>query len=86
MDTTQPKVKIYTTATCVYCRGEKQFLDSKGVKYDIVAADESQAAAEELYKVSGQLGVPFTIVTKADGAQETILGFDQSRLTQVLGL
>ena len=26
------KVKIYSTATCVYCHAEKAFLDEKGVK------------------------------------------------------
>ncbi len=81
-----PKVKIYTTATCVYCRAEKAFLKEKGVEYEEAAVDADQTAAEEMVALSGQLGVPFTVITHDDGRQEAILGFDQPRLTQALGL
>lgn len=79
------EVKIYTTATCVYCRAEKQFLDAHGVKYQELHADESQELADELFKLSGQLAVPFTVITK-DGKSEHVLGFDQPKLVHALSL
>lgn len=81
-----PKVKIYTTATCAYCRAEKAFLDSKGVAYEEARADEDPAIAREMIDISGQMGVPFTVITKEDGSKIGILGFDQPKLSQELGI
>lgn len=79
-------VKIYTTATCPYCRMEKEYLSSKGIAYEEVQVDKDLSMAQEMMAKSGQMGVPFTEVTFADGSQEFILGFDQTRLNQVLNL
>lgn len=80
------KVKIFTTSTCAYCRAEKAFLDSKGIKYEEAHADVDAKAAEEMINISGQMGVPFTVITHDDGRKVGILGFDQQRLTAELGL
>jgi glutaredoxin 3 len=81
-----PKIKIYTTATCAYCRAEKAWLKAHDLDYEEIHADQDPKAAEELLSLSGQLGVPFTVVTTDEGASEKVLGFDQARLTSVLGL
>lgn len=81
-----PKVQIYTTATCVYCKAEKDYLRDHKIEFEELAADGDPALAEQLFKLSGQYAVPFSIVTKADGSKEQILGFDRSRLAAALGL
>lgn len=81
-----PQIKIYSTNWCAYCRAEMRFLDEKGVKYDHVNVEEDQAAAEEMVKLSGQMGVPFTVITHDDGTKAAQLGFDQSWLTAQLKL
>ena len=75
------KIKIYSTATCVFCRAEKQFLDEHDIKYDVIMVDEDQAAAEEMIKRSGQMGVPFTVITQDDGTE-----IDAHLATQPRGL
>lgn len=80
------KVAIYSTATCVFCKALRAYLDDKGIKYELKMADEDEKLARELYEKSGQLGVPFTIVTDEDGKEESILGFDRQRVDAVLGL
>jgi glutaredoxin len=80
------KIKIYSTDWCAFCRAEKQFFDRQGVKYEDVNVETDQAAAQEMVKLSGQLGVPFTVITHADGRRVGILGFDQPRLSSELGL
>ncbi len=80
------KVKIYTTTTCPYCKMEKDYLDSKGVKYENVFVDDDPAAAQEMLEKSGQMGVPFTVIQKEEGQEEKILGFDKERLNIVLNL
>lgn len=79
-------VKIYSTATCAYCHAEKEFLKDNDVAFEDIRVDEDQAAAEEMIKISGQMGVPFTVVTEEGQEPEYILGFDQPRLTKALGL
>jgi len=83
---TNPKITIYSTATCGFCKMLKSYLSSKEIKYDVKMADEDQAIARELYEKSGQLGVPFTIIEKTDGSEEKILGFDRPRFDSILGL
>ena len=80
------KIKIYTTATCTFCRAEKAFLKEKGIEFDEIHVDQDSDAAEEMFAISGQLGVPFTVITKEDGTSEGILGFDQARISAALGL
>jgi glutaredoxin len=82
-----PKVKIYSTTWCHWCAEEKDYLDSKGVKYDYVEVDTDPKEAEEYQKVSdGAQGVPFTLVTQDDGKTIGILGFDKPKIDAALGL
>lgn len=84
-----PKVTMYTTATCVYCHAEKQFFKEYGVEFSEVRVDSDPAAAQEMMQLSGQLGVPFTVIENSDKPEdkpEYILGFDQPRLTTILGI
>jgi glutaredoxin len=65
----------------------KDYLDEKKVKYEEKLVDQDEAAREEMLKASGGfLGVPFTVVTKDGGTQETIIGFDKNKVNQVLGV
>ncbi len=82
----QPKITIYSTTTCGFCKMLKSYLNDKGIKYDVKMADEDQSLARELYEKSGQLGVPFTIIEKEDGSEEKILGFDRSRIDAALNI
>lgn len=80
------QIKIYTTTTCPYCKAEKEYLDSKEIKYENIFVDQDPKVAEEMVKISGQMGVPFTVISKDDGSQVTILGFDKDKLNQSLGI
>ncbi len=82
----QPKITIYSTATCGFCVMLKSYLKSKNISFDEKKADEDHDLARELYQKSGQLGVPFTIIEKEDGTEEKILGFDRPKFDTVLGL
>lgn len=79
-------LKIYTTTTCPYCKMEKEYLDSKGVKYENVFVDQDTSAVQELMDMSGQLGVPFNVITHEDGSKETLLGYDKAKLNEILGI
>lgn len=65
---------------------EKEYLDSKSVKYANVWVDEDEKKAEEMIKISGQMGVPVTIITDDAGKQNVVAGFDKKQLNKLLGL
>ncbi len=63
---------------------EKAYLDTKGIKYENVFVDDDEEAAKRMIAESGQMGVPFTEITKDDGTVVKILGFDQPKINEAL--
>jgi len=74
------KIIIYSTPTCVYCKMAKEFFAQNGVAYEErdVAADE--AARNEMFEKSHQMGVP---VIDIDG--KIIVGFEKKTIEEALG-
>jgi glutaredoxin 3 len=58
----------------------KEFLSQRGVGFEEHDVSRDRNAAQELINTTGQMSVPVTII---DG--QTIVGFDRSRLEQVIG-
>lgn len=79
------KVTIYSTPTCPWCKKEKDYLKSKEVKFDDVDVAADQAKAQEMIEKSGQMAVPVTVIAKA-GSEDVIVGFNQSKLDELLEL
>lgn len=73
-------VKIYSTPTCPYCKMTKEYLSSKGVVYDNIDVSSNRAAADEMIKVSGQMGVPVIVIE-----DNVVVGFDKARIDSLLG-
>lgn len=65
---------------------EKEWLDSKKIKHDIIFVDLNPAEAQSMVAKTGQMGVPVTEIQYEDGEPEYIIGFDKPRLSQILGL
>ena len=74
-----PKIIIYSTPSCVYCKMAKQFFEAHKLAYEEhnVAADLN--AREEMVAKSHQLGVP---VIDIDG--KILVGFDHDALVEML--
>jgi len=79
-------VKLYSTATCPYCKTEAAWLQAQQVKFETIKVDEDQAAAEHLVHSTGQLGVPVTEVVFDEGEPQWVMGFDRPKLARALGL
>lgn len=74
-------VKVYSTTTCPYCIRAKQFLRENNITYEDIDVSSDQAAADDMIRKSGQMGVPVL-----DIGGEIIVGFDKERIKQALGL
>jgi len=80
------KVVMYTTRTCPFCKMEKDYLNSRNIEFSEILVDENPNEAQKMIEISGQMGVPFTVITKEDSSSENILGFDKARIDSALGL
>ncbi len=76
---TDKRIVIYSTPTCPYCKRVKDYITRKGISYTErnVAAD--RAAAKEMIKKSGQMGVPVILIDS-----EVLIGFNQTQLDRLL--
>ena len=77
---------LYALSTCPYCRMTKKYLDEHDVEYamtevDLLEGDEKSAAVEEVVRLSGGKSFPVLVV-----GEEVVVGFNKSRMNQILGL
>ncbi len=81
-----PKIKIYSTPSCVYCKMLKDYLSQKKIVFEDIDVAINHAAGREMVKKSGQMGVPVAIITTDNGKEEIIIGFDKARIAKLLGI
>ncbi|GAA5261530.1 FAD-dependent oxidoreductase [Methanocalculus sp.] len=76
------EIIVYSTERCPYCAMVKAYLGKKGILYTAidVGNPENIEAAKEMIRVSGQRGVPVTVI---DG--EVIIGFDTAAFNEIFG-
>lgn len=78
------KITVYTTATCGYCHMLKDYLEANKIEFKEKRVDLDQSAAQEMIGLSGQMGVPFTIIKDEKGQKQGILGFDIASISSAL--
>ncbi len=76
-----PRVILFTTPSCSYCRMAKKYFREQGVRFKDVDVSRDQAAARDMVKRSGQQGVPVI-----DIGGKIIVGFDRPKIDKYLGL
>jgi glutaredoxin 3 len=77
----QKPVTIFTTPTCVYCKMAKEFFNDNGVTYDEKDVYHDEAARQEMFDKSHQMGVPVIRV-----GEEYIVGFNKEKLSELLDI
>lgn len=74
-------VTIYTTQTCGYCKMAKDFFATNNIPYTEHNVGTDLEKRKEMIEKSGQMGVPVIFV-----GDDMVVGFDKSRLSELLGL
>lgn len=80
------KVTIYTTPTCGFCKMAKEFFKKHNVEYSEFDVAADSAKAEEMVEKSGQMGVPVILIESEGEEDAMIVGFDQAKLAELLGI
>ena len=76
-----PRVILFTTPTCSYCRTAKRYLRQHQVPFKDVDVSRDSAAARDMVRRSGQQGVPVL-----DIGGKVVVGFDQPKIDRLLGI
>jgi len=79
-------IQLYALSTCPYCRMTKRYLDDHGITYDLIEVDllegdERQKTIDDVKRLSG--GTSFPVLVADD---EVVVGFNKTRIADVLGL
>jgi len=77
----QPKVVVFSTPTCSYCNMAKSYFREKGIKFMDIDVSRDQAAARDMVRRSGQMGVPVI-----DIGGKIIVGFNRPQINTLLGI
>lgn len=74
-----PRVKMYGTRTCPYCRMADRLFEKKGVAVEHIQVDELPARREELMRLTGRASVPQIYVDDRHvGGYEELIELDRS--------
>jgi glutaredoxin-like YruB-family protein len=72
-------VEVYTTPTCGFCHQLKGYLEQRGVAFTEHDVSRDAQAATRMVQLSGQRGVPVSVI---DG--EVVVGFNRPAIEQLL--
>ncbi len=72
-------VTVYSTPTCPWCHKAKDYLKGKNIAFDDIDVSSDPVRVDEMFKKSGQMGVP---VIDING--KIIIGFDQLAIDEAL--
>lgn len=81
------KIKLYALSTCGWCKKTRTFLDDHYVKYeyeyvDLLTGAERDRVMNEVKRWNPRLSFPTVVVDDT----EVVVGFNEDRLREVLGL
>jgi glutaredoxin-like YruB-family protein len=81
MTPAQPKVIVFSTPTCTFCNQAKRYFREKNIRFTDVDVSKDQAAARDMLKKTGQMGVPVILINN-----RPIVGFDRNKINQMLNI
>ncbi len=78
-DIDSPKVELFVTSWCGYCKKAEAYLRKKGVAFTIYDIEKDLQAAKRKDSLTSKRGVPFALI----GAQK-LTGFSEASYAQAL--
>ena len=74
-----PKVLLFSTSTCSWCRRAKRYFKDRGVPFKEIKIERDPDAARDIVRKTGQTGVPVIKI-----GSKWIVGFDRERIEKEL--
>lgn len=77
----QPRVILFTTPTCSWCRTVKQYLKKNDIRFKEVDITRDEVAARDMVRRTGQQGVPVTLINN-----RPVVGFNKNEINRLLNI
>jgi len=77
----QPRVIVFSTPTCSFCRRVKRYLRKNSIHFKEVDVTRDAHAARDIVRRTGSQGVPVVYI-----GNKFVVGFDQPKIDKLLGL
>jgi len=77
----QPRVRVFSSASCPYCFTLMEFLKEKGIEFEEIDVSKDEKARDEMIKKSGRLEAP---IIEIDG--QIVVGFDKEKICKLLNI
>lgn len=74
-----PRITVYTTPACHWCRVAKRYLAEKNLSFREVDVSASRKARQEMVRMTGQSGVPVILV-----GEHAMVGWDTREFERLL--
>ena len=76
-----PRIIIFSTPSCGWCRKVKSYLREKGFRFRDVDVSKDQKAAQDVVRKTGQMGVPVILINN-----RPIVGFNKTEIDRLLNI
>lgn len=77
----KPKIIIFSTPTCSWCRKIKDYLKQNGFSFKEIDVSRDSRALADMVRKTGQQGVPQTWINN-----QAVVGFDKAKLDRLLNI
>jgi glutaredoxin 3 len=75
----QPRITLFTTPSCHWCRTARAYLDGRGLEYREVDIVKDRRGRQEMVRMTGQSGVPVIRV-----GEHAMTGWDHNEFERLL--
>lgn len=76
-----PRIVIFTTPTCSWCRAAKQYFQQNRIPFKEIDVTRDSYGLKEMVRISGQQGVPVILINN-----RPIVGFNKPMIERLLNL
>ncbi len=74
-----PRIIVFSTLSCGWCRKLKSYLREKGFRFRDVDISKDEKAVQDVMRKTGQTGVPVTLINN-----RPIIGFNRAEIDRAL--
>ena len=80
-----PRVTVYTTEPCGYCRTAKALLQKRGIAYEEINLAKDPSGRAELVRLTGMMTFPQVVIDERPigGYQELVMADRAGRLSEL---
>jgi len=72
-------VTIYTTPTCHFCHGAKEFFNQNNIEFTEHDVSTDMDKRSEMIDLTGQMGVPVIVI-----GDDIVIGFDEDKIKSLI--